>query len=261
MLDLLINITDQLLIPPATVKSQHHLNKDLDSVVFIIFLIQIFAIVCVLIDLILHFFQASDQVQQFAWHSQHNFSDGFNQHLNDRAPLPQRVALKLVLDKYWWSLLVGLLYLVLTIILQIIRLDSSLNYQHLDNANISRAVMNLTVESDKLATSKSSANLFRMDMSELFINSNGVFNLDHESPLRPRTTGTDVNEKFYDGDETGSTPNSVLQILVLLVHKLMSTCYYVSFVVVYRATPNQMMNRIFLTNKSQILTFATSYLK
>lgn len=159
IVDLVINVSDKLLYQQP------------QTLVFSIVLLQICAIIIVVVDLVLHFFDTSDQVRQIVWFT---FQKG--------SPMPQRTALKLVLDKYWWSLVVGLLYLVLTIILQLIRLD-----------------------------------------------------------LRWRRKMLGSYMEF-------------IPVTVLLAHKLMSTCYYVSLVVICRATPNQMITRIF-NNKTSSGSF------
>lgn len=174
IVDLVINVSDKLLYPPQT-------TEDISKSAFSVVLLQICAILVVVIELVLHFFYISDQVRQFAWFQYTKSST------SPRAPMPQRIALKLVLDKYWWSLVVGILYLVLTIILQLIRLDPRWHVRTLD----------------------------------------------------PSTEGNSMN--VY---------NNFIPIIVVLAHKLMSTCYYVSFVVIYRATPNQMINRIFSNKPS-----------
>lgn len=183
--DLVINVSDKLLYPPQT-------TSEISKSAFLVVLLQICAILIVVIDLVLHFFHISDRVRQFAWFQSSKSP------LNSQAPMPQRTALKLVLDKYWWSLVVGLLYLVLTIILQLIRLDR------------------------------------RWHMKVI------------EEPSASTKGGTSIN--VY---------KNLIPIFVLLAHKLMSTCYYVSFVVIYRATPNQMINRIFSNKPSPMSSFDT----
>lgn len=261
IIDLIINITDHLLTASTAVltttndvqvESQH--LRDISSVAFIVVIIQIFAIICVVIDLVLHFFQVSDQVQQFSWFqicqrtcvgdehgSRDNKSNGAIE-----TPMPQRIALKLVLEKYWWSLLVGLLYLVLTIILQIIRLDPSWQH-HRGSLNNGKLIALMNSDISGIGDLQVSHQNLRMDSSEFILNSE-VSSSEDESITK--------DSRIHDGESVKdktlfSLNKNFLPVIVLLIHKLMSTCYYVSFVVVYRATLNQKVTRIFV-NKPNV---------
>lgn len=173
-------------------------TNTIGSLTFATFIVQILAIVCVVASLLLHFFEVADQLRQSAWllligrqqelPSNRRASHGicFTSTKSNVAPMPLRIALKLVLERYWWSLLVGLMYLVLTIILQIAKLNQSLTRGH-----------------------------FLITKTQITSHSNGQLDWRRALP-----------------------------IAIVLIHKLTSTCYYVSFVVVYRATPGQMVNRI-----------------
>lgn len=248
VVDLIINITDHLLTTTATnqtsiVQSDFNQRGEINSIAFIVVIIQIFAIFCVVIDLVLHFFQVADQVRQFAWvqlcqDRRVASSETINksQRLIE-SPMPQRIALELVLKKYWWSLLVGLLYLVLSIILHIIRLDPIWHYR--GSVNNGKLLSLLDAES--------STNNLRMATNELIINSEMASK--DESLAREATRGIEM---------FSSLNQNLLPVIVLLLHKLMSTCYYVSFVVVYRATPSQMVNRIFVNKQTTNTVTATT---
>lgn len=228
VIDLLVNITDNSLSTSVGDEDQ----QDINGIVFTVIIVQILAIICVIFDLVLHFFDASDQVRQFAWLQRCQSelpSRCHHQTACDLSPMPQRVAFKLILDKYWWSLLVGLSYLVLTIVLRIIRLDPS---WHNNLSNHSRPV-----SASLLPNGGDSQNWMTSD-----------------SPLDPTTDASYESPRQDSSLSSSGRPaksHSLLPTLILLVHKLVSTCYYVSFVVVYRASPSQMMNRILFVNSKQ----------
>lgn len=254
--DLLINITDHLLTTTTVVASTNsvqldsRLEREISGIAFIIVIIQIFAIFCIVINLALHLFQVSDQVRQFAWLQpcQNTLNSAGHSLIENKpkkiieTPMPQRIALKLVLEKYWWSLLVGLLYLVLTIILQIIRLDPTWHY---DRGNLNNGKL---------------LSLLNNDMSfaggDLRVSNNlrMASNLNMIGASEDESTGGDVEEHNTGSDNDNKTLYSLnknlLPVIILLIHKLMSTCYYVSFVVVYRATPTQKVHRIFVNKQN-----------
>lgn len=234
VVDLLINMTDHLI--PPTQPNLIHGGRDIDSLVFSIVIIQVFAILSVVVDLVLHFFQASDQIIQLARLESCNSS---GKPIN--SPMPQRIGLKLVLDKYWWSLFVGLMYLVLTIILQIIRLDPS--WHNGGRTYSSMRLVNLTT--DYIDSKKSDS--LKMDNNEMIVSSAEADAFEDDK--LSKSTGISSSNEGNMSD-IQSTYN-FLPVLILLVHKLMSTCYYVSFVVVYRVSSNSMVNRMFAANKSQ----------
>lgn len=230
IVDLLVNITDNLLSPTiASQDAQQH--ESISKLSISIIIVQVVAVICVIINLVLHFFEASDQVRRLAWLQQcSGTNDGL---VNLGNPMPRRVALKLVLDRYWWSLVVGLLYLVLTIILQIVRLDSSL------------------YRSDSLITSSDSSSISSgttkkmQDLTD-YQNwrSSAKITLGNEDKL------FEAAELYHSSFVSGSySLRNLLPTVVLLIHKLISTCYYVSFVVVYRISPSHMGSRI-LNNKA-----------
>lgn len=253
--DLLINITDNLLPKPSYV-SINNQTSQLEFVVsswaFTVFIIQIVSIVCVISSLFLHLFNVSDQVKQVAqlksaqavevdsWQPEYGAPSGIR-----LIPITQRLALKLVLDKYWWSLLVGLSYLVLSAILQIIRLDPSWHNdirQLFEQASVQKNI-NLN---ERLPTSRRES---WTDTKNL-----AVLVADPEVSRHETQISRDgLNITTDDGFNLSTTWNvsdsvtlnmNLIPVLIILVHKLMSTCYYVSFVVVYRASTNQMVNRI-----------------
>lgn len=229
VVDLLVNIADKL-IPSTYIEHTSH-KKQISGIAFSIVIIQIFSILCVVINLVLHFFDASDQVRQFAWH--HHCAGKDDGTSRSATSMPQRAALKLVLDKYWWSLLVGVLYLVVTIVLQIVRLDPSWNYSAL-NAKLT-------------AFNETSSNFssLRLGLNEQTVPVDPVLVAEeHFSETSSARYEPQPAEDYSDVAQ--ATSSNLLPIIVLLIHKLMSTCYYVSFVVVYRATPNQILARIFV---------------
>lgn len=220
LVDLLVNITDNLLSPANQPKDASNNTvgqpKTISDIVFVIIMVQILAIVIVILDLIFHFFQISDRVMEYAFMEAKNKSQNSRNPFQVR-PMKQREAMKLVLDKYWWSLLVGMFYLVLTIMLQIVKFDpiwhakptmANGNSRHFDE--------------------------LRMEIKDMVMEPNSLTLIKSE----PETTNLVLSEQ------------NLLPIILLLIHKLVSTCYYVSFVVVYRATPNQMINRIFGINNN-----------
>lgn len=227
IVDLLVNITDNLLAPTVTPQDADK-HGTISTLSFSIVIIQVVAIICVIINLVLHFFEASDQVRQLSWIQQCCSSDGSSSSCD---PMPQRVALKLVLDRYWWSLVVGLLYLVLTIILQIVRLDSSL-FEPSTPA---------TGTDTKLVESEANPDLLYYQ---------NIKSSHTEIALEKREKLFSTAEIYHSSFASGSySLRNLLPTLVLLIHKLISTCYYVSFVVVYRTSPCHMGSRI-LNNKS-----------
>lgn len=243
VVDLLVNITDNLL-QPSNLNLKN--NSDISLSSFIIVLIQIIAIICVIIDLVLHFFQASDQVRQCAWFQKCRDAKGAQNRNyrgnNDQCPMPQREALKLVLDKYWWSLVVGCLYLVLTIVLQIYRLDLNLH----DRLTSSEADIRDEVTSTKAFITNEPASILD---SHLLTKGDIYHSLVSEKITNP-IEAEGISSGGTGDDKRGPRQRCLLPIIVLLIHKLMSTCYYVSFVVVYRASPSQMVNRILVGNKN-----------
>lgn len=248
VIDLVVNIADNLL--PPTELDFHHRKREISAIAFAIVIIQIVAIFCVVIDLVLYFFQVSDQVRQFAWIQLCRDSEDANGEPKlgyVSGPMPQRTALKLVLDKYWWSLLVGLLYLILTIILQIIRLDPSWQFKvyssKLVAADLELQDQNSGPGSDSL----------RMDSKNEILASELI-----TSSLSPANEiQSDKMPELIGRPSLPSMEHNLLPLTVLLVHKLMSTCYYVSFVVVYRATPKQIVTRIFQNKAHQTCSLAS----
>jgi len=209
-IDLFVNLTDNL---PSPTKQESHREQTISFSTSIIFVVQIAAIFCVMVDLVLHFFNASDQVRQF-----HECRDEKNAKLpfSSVAPMPQRVALKLVLDRYWWSLLVGSSYLVLTIILQIVRLDPIWNHEG--------GASSLLATHSRLTSST----VHPVDGND----AHRVEKLNDNKILQENSSTT---------QEDLAVEGNLLPVFVLLVHKLTSTFYYVSVVVVYRATSNQIV--------------------
>lgn len=245
-IDLLVNIADKLV--PSTHIDHASRHREISNTAFLIVLVQIIAIFCVVIDLVLHFFQASDLVRQFAWEHKTKIPDTKNASPAEPIPMPQRTALKLVLDKYWWSLLVGVLYLVVTIILQIVRLDPNWHYSALNS--------NLLASNESWTTRgfDGSSSSLRMDVNEQTVPVDSV--LIAEEHLLGASTKSDAADEY--SDVTTATGGNLLPIIVLVIHKLMSTCYYVSFVVVYRATPSQILSRIFVSHHKSSLSTINS---
>lgn len=258
--DLLINITDHLLTTTTVVASTKSVQLDsrhereISGIAFIVVIIQIFAIFCIVINLVLHLFQISDQVRQFAWLQLcQNTRSSANHSLIERkpqrlieTPMPQRIALKLVLEKYWWSLLVGLLYLVLTIILQIIRLDPIWHHDR-ENLNSGKLLSLLNSDMSIVGGDLPVSNNLRMASDELSLKLDIVGSGD-EFMIGD---GEEHNTGSYNDNKTLYSLNkNLLPVIILLIHKLMSTCYYVSFVVVYRATPTQKLHRIFINKQN-----------
>lgn len=227
IVDLLVNITDNLL-SPAIASQDTGKHGSISILSFAIVIIQVVAIICVIINLVLHFFEASDQVRHLSWSQK-----CCNSHRSSAScePMPQRVALKLVLDRYWWSLVVGLLYLVLTIILQIVRIDSSIL-----KPDIVTGTTEKSLYEEELNTDKSSYQNLR--------------SLHDEIALAGSEKPPGSAEIYHSSFALGSYSfRNLLPTLVLLIHKLISTCYYVSFVVVYRTSPSNMGSRV-LSNKT-----------
>lgn len=227
ILDLLINVTDNLISPTIQTFNSIKVVKTINNTVFVIVLVQIFSIICVILNLILHFFQVSDKVREFAWLK---LCEKDDRKLLFK-PMSQKIALSLVLNKYWWSLLVGFFYLVLTIILQIIRLDSSWHFKQSSTKFLSSS-LHLINQDD--------GTIRNQNIDEMIINStNNSLLIGASSIMNPTQT---------------TTLNLDLSNIIILIHKLVSTCYYVSFLVVYRSTPNQMINRIFSTKANSTTT-------
>lgn len=259
VVDLGVNIIDNLLSSlPKSVFSYNNHHEYINKLAFTLVVIQILAIIFVVVDLALYLLEIAEKVRQFAWLQQCNDGEVIETKTNAKFPMPQRLALKLVLDKYWWSLMVGLLYLVLTIILQIVRLDPSWHPGTSLPPSLGRE--NSAKNDDRVGKN------LRMDPSELI-----VTNYHSESALNNNNNYDSVKPTMISNDDLTVEPtmvpinkpmtranleqdfrleDSLPPIMFLLIHKLLSTCYYVSFVVMYRATPNQMMNRIFC-NKAQ----------
>lgn len=244
LIDLLVNIFDHLLL-----KYERCLTGA--------FLIQDLAIACALISLMVHFLNISDQVRissraHFLDVYLNSKEDGaklldlnkLNQHL---ALIPQRIALKLVLDKYWWSMFVGFLYSVLTLISQISKLDSleyEHGYQH-RQTTVMEPFRDGSVLKENLTTINNNSELIKLaDSFKLAPNTLAFKEFSTETKL-------DTNKD--PGDLVISTSTSTYSILLLLLHRIVSTCYYVSFLVMYRISPNHIVNRLFKnTNKSPL---------
>lgn len=247
VIDLLVNISDNVVAPshkPIRNIGSKPETPD-NSLAFTIYIVQIVAIITVIVDLMWHFLNVSDQVRQFAYlavNKNHN-----NKPFEARSPIPQRLALKLVLDKYWWSLLVGLSYLVLTIILQIVRLDPTWHhYEPVYAGNLTQhgrmlsdqlQYYNEAYERDPASTATTLSN----DLGTKIPETATITTI--EPPIL-----RSFNGRALSNDQTKASANITMNLvptLILLVHKLVSTCYYISFVVVYRLQPNQMVHRIF----------------
>jgi len=239
IIDLLVNIADNVV-------STNHISRIFDRaesatrVAFMIYIIQVFAIIIVVLNLIWHFLNISDKVEQSSYlvvRSTHKSRVTFT-----NRPLPHRLALKLVLDKYWWSLLVGALYLVLTIILQIIRLDSAWHLQETAVFRNLRQSQYVTGHRARLQYYNEAfeRNPTAKDHQENSLNVTMIGNelltnmLKTTTPLPPREKNRDDDQMF----------KNLVPIMIILVHKLVSTCYYISFVVIYRLQPSQMVNRV-----------------
>lgn len=269
LIDLLVNITDNL-VPNQRKQNYYWLSSSMpnggqhlrrvniiSSSTFATILVQILAIICVVISLALRFFDVADRVRQSSWlltpKTPKSLLSSSGQASEPRTrqdrcqqrppfvvtPMPQRTALKLVLDRYWWSLVVGLTYLVLTIILQINKIDS----QRWPTAPL--------VGNDRgegrptLANSQQAGPNFSREMQP---DKGSIDATDETLPstaAAAETESPELTNQLTDG-------GSLLPILIVLIHKLMSTCYYVSFVVVYRVSPVQMVNRVLSVNVKQL---------
>lgn len=228
-IDLFVNITDELIAPRKLVTHTSPI-EDVNNMAFVLVLIQIASILCAVSSLISHFLEAADQVIQRAVLIPCNGShtDAIQQSPLRGVQLPRRSALKLVVDKYWWSLLVGSSYVVLTIILQIIRLDPDWHHRpklmsHVSFPESSHA--NLSVAD------------FLLDSREILQRENYNGHRDHIISGR---YGSGENDNV-SGDQSETT---WMSIMVSMFHKLISTCYYVTFVVINRTSPKQMTTRI-----------------
>lgn len=233
ILDLLLNISDNL---PFGKQPASNTRRTINSVAFSIILVQVVAILCVVFNLALHLFEAAEELRLSAW--QETTDSSFRR----IAPMAPRTALKLVLDKYWWSLFVGLLYLVLTVILQIVRTDPIWH-----PASSPRPSIGLTT---RLTVSVLSPSETSATSNDLF--GNDHFRLEPGEGLGSLEAGLLPAARETDATEPGESKSiNFLPTLLLLIHKLVSTCYYVSFVVVYRINPRQMMSRILSTHQQQ----------
>lgn len=262
LIDLVINISDDLLLPSsrdwmmAVSESKNQIN--VNNYQFVIIIIRIIAIICVIGCLILHFLEVSDKVRQIAWLEYLEENDELERNIMESSkgksritPLPRRIALKLVVDKYWWSLLVGLSYLVLTIILQIVQLQQYNFRRPLLEPNVigeklsSRTIIEKENDYNQIYDQDGEiSGKLRMQLSELVVNQSSYSTKLLQS-TRIGAEGPDNRRFKFRGYLESVRQHSIPQTLLLLVHKLTSTFYYISFVVVYRATPNQIMNRIF----------------
>jgi hypothetical protein len=279
LIDLLVNITDNLPVASPNQNQNYYWLVAaagrsapnghprswrrvpiISPFTFATILIQILAIAFVVISLALRFFNVADRVRQSAWllvavQQQDNSMDSLSptsrgnaapasrtgrpvagssmlllksnkQKLQQQqqqqrsfliSPMPQRTALKLVLDRYWWSLVVGLTYLVLTIILQTNKIDSQ-------RWTVPIAGIEPTAVDDERPPPDAFG----------------------ATTLGPTTTTNETAALLAPAatSQRQADVGSLVPVLIVLIHKLMSTCYYVSFVVVYRASPLQMANRV-----------------
>lgn len=211
VVDLLINVFNNLISPTAQLDLPFRLGSSTRDLAFIIVLVQISANVFVAADLALYFLSISDKVKQHAW-SQQERTESHGQ----EAPMPQRRALKLVLDRYWWSLVVSLTYLVTSIELHLIRFNASLHTQ----AKVSESREN-------------THSPLRMELQVHTVESGSMASSDRENSI---WSSTESENSFED--------SNLLPMLLLLFHKLLSTCYYISLVVICRAQTSQIVGRI-----------------
>lgn len=216
--DLLINVANSFLYPAQISSLPHKFGGVTEDFAFTIVLVQIFANLCIVFDLILYFFSISDEVKQYA-SAQAKLLKHNTEHQESILPLPQRQALKLVLDRYWWSLVVSLTYLVLSIEIHLIRLDSSWRTK----AKVSDVSEN-THES------------LRMNFQ--------VNTIENES-----MASSDLKQSIWSDSDGAVNDSNLFPIVVVLVHRLLSTCYYISLVVIYRAQTSQLVNRIFTNSR------------
>lgn len=261
VLDLLINITDNVVAPNKQ-------DGKIAQTTLIILVIQILANLAVVIHLVVHLFNVSDQVRQHIWIA--TMTKGKHPNKNNpnyNVQIPQRVALKLVLGKYWWSLQIGIMYLVLTIILQIVRLDPVWHFYEQQSSSIrtnrplevspvfynSLQSYNEAYERDPTSTTTSLPD-------DLSVSSTSSFESKLDELLASTTVSSTKRPLFEFGNNMpplkGSESvikmgRSLIPLLVLLTHKLVSTCYYISFVVIYRLQPSQMIHRILYNHQQQ----------
>lgn len=239
----------------------HHNDYRINTTAFIIVLVQILSIICAIINLIFHFLEAANKIRLeaivervtkqtkpnnngiFALSSTSSPQSQSSEHLSRRASkqnnnnnnnidpnsrvnknnnnnnnarfkeqinrdlsvesqatklrlptgLPISASIKLVIDRYWWSLVVAISYLILSLCLQIVRIESGLSVTE---------------------------------------------TMDNKRKVEYVTNQEKVEENFQQHEQIW------MPILISMLHKLMSTCYYVSFVVIYRLTPDQIKERI-----------------
>lgn len=219
MIDLFVNITDEL-IPPWSPEFKQS-GRQINSVAFILVLIQVTSIMCAVLSLISQLFDASDLLIKHATLKVCKDDDNHPEtpKLILRSKIPYRSAMKLVLDKYWWSLVVGSSYMVITIILQIVRLDPSWHDSSLLSDGLGSP--------PKFRGSKGTDPWMNVQDTP----HSAVFDIYRDTRLAEAGEFRDHNSGW-------------IPIFISMFHKLMSTCYYVTFVVINRTLPRQMMSRI-----------------
>lgn len=248
----------------------------ISGLAFIVVISQITSIVCVIINLIFHFLKASDELSLNAVIEEVvNINENKSSKLEEEEEkeakklklaetqikhayreengqsLPMSTALKLIIDHYWWSLIVGLFYLVLTIIMQIVRLDtvwldrSFSNGKQTTLAALHGPVASYEEKNENVFTSVSTTNTFSSSRDDSLTRLDTMIDNVH------KINQYEINnhDKTYHHLPLMSKQHhnhniSWLPIIVSVFHKLLSTCYYVSLVVIYRVTPKQMKDRI-----------------
>lgn len=290
LIDLTINITDKLIpsreiVGPAegnrdissnglrntgnnfSGRNRNHVEYRINPTAFIIVLVQILSITCAIINLMFHLLEAADKIrfeaivervivggQDNCDHNDPALRSNKNNKLNEsvkdnltaqtndqddrktydnlnvrpraaalRLPsgLPISASIKLVIDRYWWALVVAISYLVLSMCLQIVKFETDITLSE----NVGKLFEN---ENDYVTVLEKNITILKsMDHERRF--------LDSSPDLRHQ------DEQIW------------LPVFISMSHKLMSTCYYVSFVVIYRLTPAQIKDRILVQEPTLII--------
>lgn len=225
--DLFVNVSDKPLYS-VLAETQDESSKGIYRLVAITLeLVQLLTIMCVVLIILLHLFEATDKVIQHGalqiYKDDTNCQSGSDPILDYE--LSQKLALKLVLKRYWWSLSIGIAYLVVTIIIRFVKFDT------LDDSARSQIVSSRNDEDVHIESLRS--NLKSWNSYEEFKSS--------------REDVTLTSPEFIDQKGSNQTNISWISLIISIFHKLLSTIYYITTIIIIRTTPENMMKGILLS--------------
>lgn len=228
LLDLIINISGQFNVTGGS-------QGNISTLAFTIVVLQLAGLLCLTLIVVARFFKAADEIIQNARYRE-SLSKG--RHVTVTYTIvPLRAALRLVLDKFWWSLAAGTVYIVVTLILQIVRLDPT---------------WQSTTASTELRQPIDRLDNWRDDSEAASLRSYVTPEYQDSAATRQPIdiTSTSGAHQTWNATDHQDKP-SWLPVVVLFAHKLMSTCYYVSVIVVNRMSSRHIISQVLNVKNSQ----------